>query len=213
MVFWFTAGFYAEHDGCCQVFVCFCVPGAKGVGKVLSPKTRDSHLLRPMRAEWKQSLSFCSLYFCSSILGTSPLFITLKYTEQTAPPKDGAESIPFLKLSSQCLANFKNKPCLAVLNFTKPHSKPLASSYAPATQWRPKIPSKAFKATRTDRHFYLWRLGQDEVFTPAPWHSFLHTLNPCLHRKRTQQNIKHPKLIERAFCSSLLKPARPSVIC
>lgn len=134
----FTDGFYAGCDACCHIFACCCVPGAKGVGQMPSSKTRRSHhlkltLSRCLGAKWKQSLSLCSLYFCSSIPGASLLLTRLKYVEQTAPPSDWAESIHTLKLSSRDLANFKNKPCLAALTFIKLHSKSLASSYGPAT--------------------------------------------------------------------------------
>lgn len=68
----FTAGFYAECDGCCHIFARFCVPGANRVGQMLSPKTRYSHHLRStlsrcLRAKQKQFLSVCSLHFRSSI--------------------------------------------------------------------------------------------------------------------------------------------------
>lgn len=113
---------------------------------------------------------------CSSIATASQFLARLKHVEQTAPPRDWAESTHTLTLPSQGLANFNNKPCLAVLTFIKLYSKSLTSSYGPAAEWSLNIRNKAFKPASTHRHFYLWRAGQDEILTPSPWHSFSHTL-------------------------------------
>lgn len=107
---------------------------------------------------------------CKSISSASQFLVRLKYMEQTSPPRNWTESTHTLKLYSQGLTSFNNKPCLAALAFIKLLSKSLTSSYGPAAEWHLNIQNKAFKPISTGRHFYLWRAGKDEILTSHSLH-------------------------------------------
>lgn len=82
----------------------------------------------------------------------------------------------------------------------KLHSKSLTSSPA---EWHLNIQNKAFKTSSTDRHFCLWRAGQDEMLTLAPWRSFLLLLVSTGRKLNTQSKWREPS------AHSLLSSARP----
>lgn len=79
VIFLFTGGFYRESGGFCHVFVCSCVPGAKGVGQMLSP---DKAVTSPEVNQME------TVPLCSSTAAASQFLARLKHMEQTAPPRD-----------------------------------------------------------------------------------------------------------------------------
>lgn len=164
-----------------------------------SPETGQSHHL--WSTKWNQSLS-------ADLSPVYPSFLSGKNIwKKLLHQRHRAESAHTLHLSSQCLAKFNNKPCLAALTSIKLHSKSLSSSYGPAAERCLNIQNKAFEPTSTDISISEG-LGRMK-YSHSPPMTFIFTYpTSCLPRKCTQQETQHPEQTERGFCSTLLSPAR-----